>query len=429
MKIEKIMNVFELMIKSYVNAHKMTVKKFSSSVDIDGENQCLFKKISNTLTCYIISHDDLDIAERFLQLSPTTVKQIFELRNCCFGLSEETHFGSQKRLKVILNSDTDTIQMTFIGSDVAPLIINLNTDMVTVSVFVKCLKNFNISVPYSHISEVDRAIFSAIDDIMEDIKNEMGFNSSSKLPYNFLDFMDISKIDILNSKLKNTGFTYIEKDTLLLEICNDLNLSHDVYSDYDDDDSYNQSVEFSVPVDKIFSKIIKHVITCEKDEKAMRQLLCLINFYSKLINKTESTYFTFNNFTKSSLAPERELGMAFYSFSVSDLLTLDVGYNVPSLNPYQNLNMVNDKFVSLYDVEGSSIFEKPEISYFYRFMIDLENNHDKLSTVATEYFTNDIDYVYSILLHRINHLIKREVNSDSDYLSAADLELFKMIKI
>jgi hypothetical protein len=142
----------------------------------------------------------------------------------------------------------------------------------------------------------------------------------------------------------------------------------------------------------------------------------LVSFYNYLTSTNSECSITFKAFSKISLVPSSTLEFDYCYFNFSDILNITLGHQ---LKPSYEYNGIYEHIID----------QENENGYLYNFLIDIEHKDPKPGDKFIKYFTNDIDYIYNVLLMEIKKLINKTISNTEDVITSRQLEVFKMATV
>jgi hypothetical protein len=387
--------------------------KHTKVTSLDDQNQCVLAEM-NTMDVYLIAHEDLNIVERFLNLKDETINKINKIRTFCFGFyGSSHHVGSHKRLKIKLIKDKG-IEFSIIGAGLPPFVIELKDHEIVVSVM---MQKHDSTVAYSGADKLEDKLNAAFDLIIPNMLNALGFFNCTEDSEEVIDFMNKSTDELLIEHFSGSNFNYINKNALLLSACSDLNLNLDDLLNYNKDNkNITQHMKIPTNMISVLSKAINKLIESPGSDKKINQLINLVSFYHYLTSTKSECSITFKEFSKTSLVPSATLDFDYCYLNFSDILNITLGHQLKPNDEY------NDIYENIIDQEN-------ENGYLYNFLIDIEHKDPKPGDKFIKYFTNDIDYIYNVLLMEIKKLINKTISNTEDVITSRQLEVFKMATV
>ena len=373
---------------------------------INGENQCSFGTIKDQ-DIYFIAHDDVDILEKYLNLSVHTIQKIEQLRQFAFDIYEKTNECLFKRSKIRLFHN-NTIELAILGLGRSGLVVNLTDNILTVSL-VDIYKE--TSVEFMSFDDIDTALYTALDSLTATLINQIGFEGNDPRSEDILKFINTSKEQLLADYFSLLPFNYIDPSQLIKGSCNDLN--------YDIESIKLTSDNARIPyhMTNILSNAIKKIIPRKEDSYKMSQLISLMNFYYDLRNispENNASNISFKFSEKAYIGKNSELNNTYYSFHIGSKLSIYVGYN---------LKHHNDYYIPILDANA------PEHGTYYKFTSSINNKKSVDLYKTYETYTDDLDYVYNTVLNEIKSEINEKISNIDDTITSRHLDVYRMLVI
>lgn len=373
---------------------------------IDGENQCSFAILKNQFV-YIIAHEDLDILEKYLNLSVQMVKKIEQIRQFSFDIYEEKVKCYYKQLKIIISCD-NTIEFSVLGSGLLALRIKLTEFLLTVS--IPAIYE-STTVELNSSDDINKSLNMALDNLFECLIRKIGFEGNNPYSEDILKFINTPNEQLLIDYFSILPFNYIAPSQLITDSCNDLNYSIESIK------LTSENARIPYHMTNLLSNVIKKIIPRKEDSYKMSQLISLINFYYDLINiKPENNSFniSFKLSKKIYIGPNSNLNNVYYSFHIGSEISLYVGYNLKHHNNYYT-----------YILDDNA----PEHGTYYKFSSSINKKITLESPKKYETYTDDLDYVYSTILNEIKSHINEKINNIDDTITSRHLDIYKMIVV
>lgn len=410
MKITDRIDELSSSIRAFASGRKIPIfsPKTHPSISLDNENQCVFSKIGQ-LEVYLIAHEGLDIFERFLNLSDATLIKINKIRSFNFGVHGSTHFGTHKRLKITTTHDK-SIEFSIIGSELPVIVICLKNDEITIS---DGSRSNGVSVLYSVDDNFEEKLNEALDMSIPKLLERLGFVGCTEHSKEVTAFMNASKESLLIEKFTTSGFNYCSQDKLLSSVCSDLNMSKKTLINYNKKNEDESFINIPTSMISILPKMIYTITMKDSIESKVKQLMSLINFHNKLKSVHKDYNFSFKEYSKESLAPSGQDVDEYCTFDFSGVLSLTLGHQLKSDLYYESI------YEYILDGESSN-------GYSYKFSTYIYSNTEKSKSKTILHFTNNIDYIYEVVLDEIRTLINTTISNTDDVITSRHVEVFKM---
>lgn len=373
---------------------------------IDGENQCSYT-ILNNQSVYLIAHDELDILEKYLDLSVKTVQKIKQLRQFAFDIYEEKVKCDYKQLKIRILYD-NTIEFSALGSGLLGLRFKLTEFLLTVSIPTIYEST---TVELNSSDDINKSFNMALDNLFECLIRKIGFEGNNPCSEDILKFINTPNEQLLIDYFSILPFNYIAPSQLITDSCNDLNYNIESIK------LTRENAKIPYHMTSLLSNVIKKIIPRKEDSYKMSQLISLINFYYDLTNvKPENNSFniSFKLSKKIYIGPNSDLNNVYYSFHIGSKLSLYIGYNLKHHNSY---------YTPILDVNA------PEHGTYYKFSSSINKKMNLESSKICEIYTDDLDYVYNTILNEIKSDINEKINNIDGNITSRHLDVYKMIVV
>jgi hypothetical protein len=341
----------------------------------------------------------------FLNLSDVAISKINKIRKFCFGVYGSSHIGEHKRLKIRLNTGK-SIEFSVLGSDFPVFFIEFDNKNITVSAG----SGPSVRVMYSEHDDINKKLNDVLDLVIPNLLNKLGFIDCTESSDVVVSFLDKSIDELLVERFSNCGFNYIDEYTLIENACSDLGLKLTDLVEYNEDNSATTKSMLT-----ILPKIVRNITLNDSVESKFKQLISLISFYNYLIDNDNNGGISFEEYSKTDLAPSAELDSPFCYVSLSDVLTIGLGNQ---LKPKVNDNILYEQIVD----------KESQYGYIYSFSVYIQDNNYSIGDKEYKYFTNDLDYIYSIVLNSIRNLINTTISNSDANITSRHVEVFKMAK-
>ena len=380
--------------------------------NLENLNQCAFAK-TRSKSIYLVAHDDIDIIQRYFNLSDRTFQKITDFRKFSFSIYGSSSKTMHNRLKVIL-SDDNTIELSILGLGLSSLMIKLTDNDLIIS-----LMGYydEIKAPLLSFDDIDSTLSIYLDLFKLQIIEKLGFDSADIHLSDFTKFMNIPNEQLLDYHFNSLHFNYFSNTAFIKSLSSIFNydvtklkVNNDDYDDYDD----KVSIEIPYHLSNVIPYLVKKVVPRKKDSYSMIHLINLMKFYYNLIGTPEEKNIFelfFIRLQKSELSPSSNFNRVYYSISLGDKLDIHIGYKLKHHNQF---------YTCVLDPEV------PEDGTYYMFSSRIIKD-DSLRPSQT--FTDNIDYIYTNVLNQIRDYINDSINNIDNPLTERHLELFKMVMI
>jgi hypothetical protein len=407
MNISEKINELEINIKSFIAENNLPVLIPNNNyrISLDGENQCVFAQSGNS-HLYLIAHEDVQIMEDFLNLSPNTVNKINKIRAFIRDMYDDTNNFKHKRLKVKIDPD-QSVEFSIIGLGLGGLRIELKATELVVS----WIYGDNVSVIYSLDDDIEQKVNEALDLVIPTILTKLGFLKCSEHSEEVIDFMNKSTDDLIVEHFSKFGFDYIHQNELIANACSSTKISLDDLNNYNKKNEKPNLIKIPHMMMSILPKIMSNISSDISVHSKFKQLLSLIYFYDYLKPTNSEALLIFKEYSKFDLAPSASFQSGYFTLLMGGLLRLDVGHQ---LKPDPD--------------DEEHLFDSPsENGYAYMFEIYLYDV--EAPDAFYKYFCNDLDYIYNVILTKVRNLINSAILNVDEPLTARQIEVFKMATV
>lgn len=386
----------DTLIHTFVEEKNIPIVGVSSG--LDNLNQCAFVEMKDR-RAYLISHDDIDIINRYFNLSYDTVQKIANFRKFVFDIYEYTNEKTHARLKVVLLND-NTMELSIIGGGLTSLIIKLMDHQLTI-----CIKDTHdeVTTPLPSFDDVDKTLSMTLDLFQLKIIEKLGFDVTDPCLHDFMKFMNIPKLQLLDTYFKDLPFNYISDVELMESLVSDFSL------DTNQIKFNTKQIEIPYELSYIISHLIKKVIPRRSDVLKMKQLINLMKFYHYLLGNEKNVFrLSFAHLKRSDLTSNSDLNRVYYSINLGYKLDVHIGYNLKHNNEF---------YTNVLDPEA------PENGTYYMFSSSILKEE---TLQPSQTFTDNIDYIYTTVLSQIKEHINNVIKNTGEDLTERHLDLFKM---
>lgn len=257
--------------------------------NLENLNQCAFAK-TRSKSIYLVAHDDIDIIQRYFNLSDRTFQKITDFRKFSFSIYGSSSKTMHNRLKVIL-SDDNTIELSILGLGLSSLMIKLTDNDLIIS-----LMGYydEIKAPLLSFDDIDSTLSIYLDLFKLQIIEKLGFDSADIHLSDFTKFMNIPNEQLLDYHFNSLHFNYFSNTAFIKSLSSIFNydvtklkVNNDDYDDYDD----KVSIEIPYHLSNVIPYLVKKVVPRKKDSYSMIHLINLMKFYYNLIGTPEEKIF------------------------------------------------------------------------------------------------------------------------------------------
>lgn len=410
---------FEKSILSFADANNLAVMHPNSQngVSVDSENIC-FLCSGKDYTIYLISHDEINLFQNYFSLTEQSINKINEIRKFIYGFYSKPDDRKQNCLKVKYqkenNQKENSIEFSIFGDFLPSLRVRLTEKDISITYGY----GYSVSVTYLSEDTFEQKFNEVLCLVPQHILTMLGFDGCDENSEEVITFMKKSVNDLLIDHFEKFGFNYIHKDALILQACAESSISiDDLLEQNKDVKEPDTTIRIPNTMIDLLPKIIKNIFPDNDVEKKFKQLINLMSFYTDLMSQENDSLIIFKKYEKHELSPSAILNSAYCHLSLFGgecLITLG-----SQLKPNDHLSIIYEDHID----------EKSENGYQYQFMSSLNNKEYSTTGKSNRYFTNDIDFIYNIVLTQIRELIADTINTNPDAITSRDLEVFKMATI
>lgn len=370
--------------------------ELDSNQPFPDDNGCFFELIGNN-KFYMMSHKNIRVMEDFFDLSLDTISNIEHVRQFGFKMLNRVSKKNHRSQSITMNTQEDFLVIVLHGNGLPSLSIKINTHVVVVSLDNSIQSQ---SCKIDNYNSMNVAVNSAVNTIIRSLLKKAGFHSSNEQSPEVVAFMSKTAKELFNERDIDSRFNYLTLNELVYSVCQDLNLNlNDVLSGVSANETIN-NIYVPNNLTTMLSSVAQKIVNIDGLKSKIDQLICLFVFIDNLKNKPIRCSLTLREIEKTDFFVNGSIDRSYYILNIGSFV-IHIGHKIP-------------KVLS----KNSYIDSSNGVNLFSFFTVN-NGNYE-------EYITNDLDYIYNLILTDIREHISETISNKSGIITLKDLEVYKM---